>query len=436
MLFLVLGSMSLAAFLFVAWPLVAGQRRQNDAAKSVSVFKAQLEELEADVESGLVEISGAETSRVEIERRILDAASKDDGSEGPQGSRRAILTISLLLLTAISAGLLYNQLGAPEYAGLQAALEADGTAEAPFLARLERTIEMASARIDRGEGTIQDWATMGQAWSQLGEHEAAIAAFEGALNFEPENGMLLLALGESKVLANQGAVTPDAAHDFRAALEHDPELMGASFYLALGLYQEGDKVGAYEGMLEIAERSPPNAPWMETVRLYLTATAEELGISPPDLPRSVPETANTVDDATIIAMVERLSTRLHRDGGSAEDWVMLGRSYTVLERFEDAANSYAEAIEEAPTNLEALEGQANALLAQEASDGFSEQTIAAFESILEADPVNDQALYVTGIAYAAMGESERARKNFEVLLQNVAPGSESYKDILARLDAL
>ena len=63
----------------------------------------------------------------------------------------------------------------------------------------------------------------------------------------------------------------------------------------------------------------------------------------------------------IKAMVERLAGRLEANPEDAEGWVMLGRSYAVLGRFDEASRAYANAVERLPNNAHVLVDYAEAV---------------------------------------------------------------------------
>lgn len=116
------------------------------------------------------------------------------------------------------------------------------------------------------------------------------------------------------------------------------------------------------------------------------------------------------------SMVARLARRLEREPGKVEDWLMLGRSYAVLQEYALAARAY----ERADTlsggkNAEALTGEAEALAMADQSelDGRAGQLI---ERALVLQPGSGKALFYGAVAAARRGDLPVARQRFTSLL--------------------
>jgi cytochrome c-type biogenesis protein CcmH len=116
------------------------------------------------------------------------------------------------------------------------------------------------------------------------------------------------------------------------------------------------------------------------------------------------------------SMVARLARRLEREPGKVEDWLMLGRSYTVLQEYALAARAY----ERADTlsggkSAEALTGEAEVLAMGDQSelDGRAGELI---ERALVLDPGSGKALFYGAVAAARRGELPLARQRFVKLL--------------------
>lgn len=432
MLYFILISMALVAGLLATVPLVRSSRRNRPASTAVSVAKDQLMEIDQDVAAGRIGPDVEEATRLEVERRLLDAADAETVGPVRTMARPAPLAVTTCIITLAISAALYGWLGAPEFAALQARFEEDQAAQASYSVELRRGIELLQAKIGRGDGSSGDWITIGRAYTELRDFQSAQSSFEAALAIDPENAVISLAAGESMVLAGNGTVSPDAVALFEDALTRDPELLGAAFYIALAHYQAGNLESAYDSWLAIAAKSSAGDPWMELIAFYLKNTAQDLGIPAPELPaRNEPATT-----AAILEMVEQLSDRLEREGGSVDQWVMLGRSYSVLNRFDLAVEAYGEAVAQAPGLLEAQVGIAEAMAASDGTEPITERVLNAFESVLAIAPADPRALYMTAIGYAERGDTIGASRNFTDLLQQLAAETVEYQDVRGRLSAL
>lgn len=116
------------------------------------------------------------------------------------------------------------------------------------------------------------------------------------------------------------------------------------------------------------------------------------------------------------SMVARLARRLESEPGNVADWLMLGRSYVVLQEYALAARAY----ERADTlsggkSAEALTGEAEALAMGEQSelDGRAGQLI---ERALVLAPDSGKALFYGAVAAARRGDLPIARQRFVRLL--------------------
>ncbi len=134
----------------------------------------------------------------------------------------------------------------------------------------------------------------------------------------------------------------------------------------------------------------------------------------------------TAGDQSPAAMVARLARRLERQSDDLEGWIMLGRSYTVLEQYPLAARAYQRADRLAEgRNAEALSGWAEALTLADENE-LAGRAGRLFERALELDPQSGKALFFAGIAAQRRGELPLARARFAALLalgppENVRP---------------
>lgn len=122
-------------------------------------------------------------------------------------------------------------------------------------------------------------------------------------------------------------------------------------------------------------------------------------------------------------MVSRLARRLERNPDDLEGWLMLGRSYAVLEQYPLAMRAYQRADRLAGgKNAEALVGLAEALVLTDETelDGRAGQYI---EKALELDPKSGKAQFYGAAAALRRGDLRLARERFTALLSLDPPAN-------------
>ncbi|MCW5732472.1 MAG: c-type cytochrome biogenesis protein CcmI, partial [Enhydrobacter sp.] len=231
--------------------IAATDRLDTDTA----VYRDQLAEVERERAAGTLPESEAAAARLEIERRLLAAAERDrapGGRPSDGASFHRFLTPALCLVIPLFALGLYLRIGEP------------GLPAAPFVARTAPALSP-----DAAPGpTIAE----------------TIAAARARLAEQPDDPDALSALGEALTAEAAGVVTPAAQDAFRRALDRNPDDARAMFYLGLHEAQSGDAKAALERWRALEQRSPPQAPWLPTLRAEMQRVARAAGLPVPQSP--------------------------------------------------------------------------------------------------------------------------------------------------------
>lgn len=120
-------------------------------------------------------------------------------------------------------------------------------------------------------------------------------------------------------------------------------------------------------------------------------------------------------------MVETLAQRLESAPDDVEGWAMLGRSYFVLQRYDEAARAYAQVNRISDNqNPDALtsEGEALALAGNRELAGRPREL---FEKALAIDPGHAKSLWYAGLAADQAGDAAVARQHWTLLLEQPLP---------------
>ncbi len=340
MLWFVLAGLTAFAVLAAIWPLLrASPATEEDArtASEAAFYKAQLDEIQRDVERGQLPQGEAGSARAETARRLL--AAGDAGPPPASGSRgHNRLAAALLVVVGVPALVfpLYALLGQPQ-------MRDEPLATREPAAHAATDIEAAVAGVERhliaepddGKG----WAVLAPVYMRLERYEDAAHAYSEALRLLGGDADRRSAYGEALVAAAGGIVVEKAREAFGEALSADPGQPQARFYMALAAEQDGRKADAIKALEALTADAPPNAAWLGAVKTRLAALKGE----PQPETTDAPALGSPDQQAMIEGMVSRLAGRLETNGGSLDEWARLIRAYTVLHQGDRAKTALAHA---------------------------------------------------------------------------------------------
>lgn len=169
------------------------------------------------------------------------------------------------------------------------------------------------------------------------------------------------------------------------------------------------------------------------------AVALYLKLGQPSIPaqplasRSLPKTDVAGGQAGNVAeLAAKLAERLKESPNDPQGWMLLGRSYMQVERFDDAAAAYARAAELAPDNVDAHMGAAESQV-YAAQGMVTPKAEAAFKSLLALDPRHPGARYYLALARAQAGDMQAAFEGWKALAADSAPDAPWQPVLRARL---
>lgn len=122
-------------------------------------------------------------------------------------------------------------------------------------------------------------------------------------------------------------------------------------------------------------------------------------------------------------MVARLEKRLENAPDDPAGWARLGRSYAVLERFDDAKRAYTKATQLAPDDAAILTDYATLLISENPRQP-SKEALATFTRLYQLNPKHPGALWVLGLDAYNNGKYKQAIKHWEALLKELPPDAE------------
>lgn len=230
-----------------------------------------------------------------------------------------------------------------------------------------------------------------------------------------------------------GVENPDA---LAARIEADPMDFGAWTGLIRARAEAGREAAARAALAE-ARTVFAKAP---VPRRALDRLAADLGLEPPAAaaPRGPSESdieavqAMSPEEqrAMIAGMVDGLAARLEEAPDDLQGWRMLGRSYRVLGRTEEALRALDRAQDLAPEDTDLMILRAR-LMREQADGASTAESLALMRRVNQARPENIEANWFLGLDALDAGDRTAAADYFRTALEALPEGSER-REMLAR----
>ncbi len=356
---------SIIAILFVLLPYLKAKEPEGSITPDIDVYKAQLDELNNDLKSGIIDEEEASRTKVEIERRILKAADgRSDVSplEKPNNLLSLAMVVIILFSTAFYA--VIGTPGMPDFPIEEFREQEMPEDRAEALAQTDDLIAKVKARLATSPEEVQGWGYLANLEMNKGNFQQAAQALYQAHIIAPDVFDYQLMYAEGLIMASNERVTPAAMIILNKARKMAPEHPGPRYYLALAGFQAGDVEVAHSEWKSIQANLESNDPMMPLLNDWINRAEVSLGIAEPlpqtRAPSITAEQAETIQNMSadeqqelIRQMVLQLAIKQEENPTNIEGWIRLSRAYMVLGQKDEAIAAIQSAIENAPDGQKA-----------------------------------------------------------------------------------
>lgn len=135
----------------------------------------------------------------------------------------------------------------------------------------------------------------------------------------------------------------------------------------------------------------------------------------------------------VVDMIGKLVDRLEKETGDPTAWLMLARSYAMLNDLQGAAQAWARIAQNAPDEADILVDWADLLVAGKQGD-FSGEPDRLIARALELEPTNPKALALAGSGAFERGDFASAAALWERVLAQVPPSEPIHATILQSIN--
>ncbi len=329
MIWLVFVSLTGLAVFSILWPLSRPAPKPREDAADVAFYRAQMAEIDADLERGVIDKDQAQAAKAQAGRRLIAAAPEEVAVQEFPLARKIAAGVALIVVPVVALGL-YAKIGHPELPDmpLQARMN-----EAPAKMDIAAAVAKIEQHIDAHPDDGRAYEIVAPVYLRMGRFADAAHARDEAIKLLGATPERYVRFAEALAYGADGVVTPEAEAQIDKALALDPKYMEARYFKGLARAQHDDKEGAKKIWSALVAGLPKNATVRKAVqeRLdMLDAPVEGAAAPSSAAAAAVAAEAPEQQQKTIRAMVDRLAQRLASQGGGADEWMRLIRAYKVL----------------------------------------------------------------------------------------------------------
>ncbi len=150
-------------------------------------------------------------------------------------------------------------------------------------------------------------------------------------------------------------------------------------------------------------------------------------------PQAGAEGGNAMGDMR--ALTERLAAKLAEEPENAQGWLLLGRSYSMQERYAESAAAFAKAYALLGDQVELL-GEYAEVLILAADGGNSPEADRLIARALALDPNDARSLWLAGVSAVRVGDKEGAIRHWRHLLKQLPEDERMRELVVQRLSEL
>ncbi len=436
--------MTLLVIAWLAYPLLRLKTGSGISAERLNaeIHRDQLRALENDLARGVISQQDFETSRDELQLRLLDDTQN---VEAPQATpAHGFLTAkgtSIVVSVAIPilAIGIYLQLGNP--AAINPVPGGSRMSQDP---QVQQMIDNLVAKLKANPDNPKGWAMLARSYVVMGKVDEAEATFQkvgDALNTDAD---IMVEYADLLAVKAGNNIEGRPLELVKKALNINPHHPMGLMMSGVAAYRRADfkaAVSEWEKLLAILEPGSPDAQQVEAnvndarakAGMPLIGNATATGAATAPMAGAAPVPGDDAANAALAnQMVERLANRLKDNPGDTAGWARLARAYKVQGKLKEAQDAYAKTGKLLETDTDVMLQYAD-LLAMNANGNLKGQPVTLVNQVLKLDAKNPMALMMAGQAAFQAADYAKAIQHWETVLSVLPAQSADAEQVRAEI---
>ncbi|MDD5028974.1 MAG: c-type cytochrome biogenesis protein CcmI [Rhodoferax sp.] len=429
--------MTLLVIAWLAYALLGTQTSNGVSSERLNaeIHRDQLKALENDLTRGVISQQDFETTRDELQLRLLDdTQSFEAATSAGHGSlwtpKRTSIAIAVTMPFLAMA--FYWQLGAPGAINPVAA----NRFEDPQVKQMVETLE---AKLKANPNNPQGWAMLARSYKVMGRMDEAERTFMKVGNAINTDADLMVELADLLAVKANNNIEGKPLELVNKALQINSKHPMGLMMSGVAAFRRSDfkmAIGEWEKLLAVLE---PGSPDAQQVQANIDDARTQAGIpvtgaatDSTKLPPVSAQAAANVGPDMVNQMVDRLAARLKDSPNDTAGWAQLAHAYKVQGRLQDASQAYAKTGKLLDTDVEVILQYAD-VLAMMANNSLSGKPLELIQKALKIDPKNAMALMLAGQASYKAANYQQAIGYWERVLAVLPVNSPDVPQVQAEI---
>ncbi len=309
--FLIIGTLLVAgALLFIVPPLLRKPSAQSVSRKAVNItlYRDQIKELDADLQSGTLSAEHYEKARRELEARLIEDVDTDDAvADRPRHGRAS--AIAMVLVLPLCATALYFAVGTPQALVPGQGKAASGPGHEVTAEQIEEMVQRLAARLQSNPDNVEGWIILARSYSTLGRFDQAASAYANAAKQSPNDAQLLADYADTLAMAQGRRLQGEPEKLIARALRIDPNNIKALALAGSAAFDNKNYAKAVDYWEQILKLAPPDSEFARSVSASV-AEARTLGKGGTPAPRSASAAASKSGVSGVIRLAPELAAKV------------------------------------------------------------------------------------------------------------------------------
>lgn len=261
--------MMIVALLFTVPPLLRNREITTTSVDelNIKVVRAQLDELQADLEAGRLDKEQYAAARADLENELLyDLSGSQAAASQPAARSGRWIAVVVAVTVPLLAVWLYDQLGAAKLIDIlqqqAAAPPAQQTqAQAPTAPKHDMAdlVEQLAQKLESDPDNLEGWALLARSYMSQKRYAEAVNAYGNVRRLGGDSAPVLADYADAMVTANGGQFTDEAGELLTRAIELDHDNVKALWLIGHWKFSQEDYASAAGYWQRAAPLLPPDS---------------------------------------------------------------------------------------------------------------------------------------------------------------------------------